>query len=137
MSVFVTVPLLAAGCSSGSTGHHAAPASGAASSASSASAQPGAGGVQQITINATNDFRFDPATIHSRVGTLRVTLVDTGSYPHNLAVASLHSTSKTVSGQPGATSTTYMLTFAHPGTYSFVCTYHSSAGMKGQFVVTP
>src|SRR5690348_1686208 len=87
MSVFATVPLLAAGCSSGSTGHHAAPASGPAASAS---AQSGAGGVQQITINATNDFRFDPATIHAHVGTLRVTLVDTGSYPHNLAVASLH-----------------------------------------------
>ena len=134
MSVFATVPLLAAGCSSGSTGHHAAPASGPAASAS---AQSGAGGVQQITINATNDFRFDPATIHAHVGMLRVTLVDTGSYPHNLAVASLHSTSKTVSGEPGATSTTYTLTFANPGTFSFVCTYHSSAGMKGQFVVTP
>jgi plastocyanin len=44
-------------------------------------------------------------------------------------------TSRTVSGDPGNRSTTFTLNFATPGTYSFVCTYHSTAGMKGSFVV--
>jgi plastocyanin len=40
-----------------------------------------------------------------------------------------------VSGSPGQTSTTLLLTVTEPGRYDFVCTYHSSAGMKGTLVV--
>lgn len=101
----------------------------------SAAATPGAGGTQQVTISATNDFRFSPATISAHPGALQVTLDDTGSYPHNLAVAALHFTSKTVTGSTGQQSTTFTLHFDKPGTYKFVCTFHSSAGMVGEFVI--
>jgi plastocyanin len=98
-------------------------------------AATGADGVQQITISSTNAFRFQPAAVKAHTGKLRVTLIDAGSYPHNLAVDALHFTSKTVSGGLGDNKTTFTLDFTHPGTYGFICTFHSSAGMRGEFVI--
>ena len=92
--------------------------------------------MQQVTIRATNMFRFGPSTITAHSGTLKVTLLDTGGYPHNLSVASLHITSDTVTGGFGQNRTTFTLRFPHPGTYTFECTFHSSAGMRGKFVVS-
>jgi len=89
----------------------------------------------KVTITTTDQLMFAPSVITTRVGTLTVTLTNNGSYPHNLAVPALHVTSKTVSGDPGATSTTVTLHFAKPGRYPFICTYHASAGMRGQFIV--
>ena len=108
-----------AGCSQSS---HAAPAA-------------GSGGVQQVTFRAGDDFRFTPTTATVHTGQVRITLVDAGSYPHNIAFPGLHRTSASVSGSPGQTSTTLLLDVPRPGHYSFVCTYHSSAGMKGELVV--
>jgi plastocyanin len=47
----------------------------------------------------------------------------------------LGKTSSSVSDSPGRTSTSLLVTITTPGRYSFVCTYHSSAGMKGDLVV--
>lgn len=121
-----------ASCSSGSH-PHAGSAAGTGTGTAAASQSPG--GVQQVTINATSSFRFDPSTITARTGRLKVTLVDVGAYPHNLSVGQLHTTSDTVTGGAGKSTTTFTLTFNHPGTYGFFCTYHSSAGMRGQFVI--
>jgi plastocyanin len=93
-------------------------------------------GAQQVTINATDNFRFQPDAQTVHVGTVQITLVDTGSYPHNIAFPSQHVTSQTVTGGLGKQKTTLVMTFIRPGTYSFECTYHSSAGMKGKIVVT-
>jgi plastocyanin len=89
----------------------------------------------KITISTTDQLMFAPSTITTRVGTLLVTLTNNGSYPHNMSVPALHVTSHTVSGGPGSTSTTVRLEFAKPGRYPFVCTYHASAGMRGEFIV--
>ena len=93
-------------------------------------------GVQQVTINTTDQFRFTPMDIRAHVGTLRIVLTDAGSYPHNISFGSLHATSETVSGSPGQQKTSFSVTFTHAGVYDFVCTFHSSAGMKGQVTVT-
>ena len=92
-------------------------------------------GPQAVTMRVTDDFRFDPATVTVRPGPIRLTLVEGGSYPHNISFPSLHTTSASVSGSPGQTTTTLLLTITRPGRYGFVCTYHSSAGMKGTLVV--
>ena len=123
-----SLALALAGCSSSSSPLHG-------EQLTAVAATPGPGGTQQITIDATNMFRFDPPVIKAHPGTLKITLVDTGSYPHNLSVESLHVTSQTVTGELGDTKTTFTVRFAHPGTYDFVCTFHSSAGMRGQFIV--
>jgi plastocyanin len=105
------------------------------SSGRPASATGRSDGVQAVTFRTTDEFRFVPATATVHTGKVRITLTDTGSYPHNISFPSLHATSASVSGSVGQTSTTLLLTFATPGRYTFVCTYHSSAGMKGQLVV--
>jgi plastocyanin len=131
LSALAALVLGAAACSSGpSSPRSAHPAVGA-----SAEARVGPHGVQHITITATDRFRFDPSRVIAHPGRLTVTLVDAGSYPHNLSVAGLHTTSNTVTGGLGRTHTTFTLRFAHAGTYTFVCTFHSSAGMRGQFVI--
>ena len=99
------------------------------------SAPASADGVQRVTIAATDNFRFGPAEVVVHPGKVALTLIDAGSYPHNLSLPDLGKTSASVSGSPGATSTSLMLTLTTPGRYSFVCTYHSSAGMKGTLVV--
>lgn len=92
---------------------------------------------QQVTVHATDRLRFTPSTVTVHVGTVRVTLVDDGSYPHNLSVPGVHVTSTTVTGGPGERSTIVTLRFSHPGSYPFACAYHASAGMRGRFVVNP
>lgn len=94
------------------------------------------GGVQRVTIHATDQLRFTPDTVELHTGKVQVTLVSDGSYPHTISVPSMHLTSKTVSGNPGQKSTTLALTLTKPGSYEFVCTFHSSAGMRGHLVVT-
>jgi plastocyanin len=105
------------------------------SSSHPTAAASGSDGVQAVTFRTTDDFRFVPATASVRTGKVRITLMDVGAYPHNISFPALHTTSASVSGSPGQTSTSLLLTFATPGRYSFVCTYHSTAGMKGQLVV--
>ena len=108
---------------------------GGCSSGSSPKASTGAPGVQAVTIGATDDFSFAPTEVKVHPGQVRITLVDKGSYPHNISFPSLGKTSASVSGSPGQMSTTLVMTFDKPGRYDFVCTYHSSAGMKGDLVV--
>jgi plastocyanin len=111
----------------GSSGSHPATAA--------ADATAGPDGVQQVTIDTTDGFRFAPDTIHAHIGKLRIVLTDSGNYPHNISFASLHATSATVSGNAGRKQATFTITLTRAGTYSFVCTFHSSAGMKGRVTV--
>ncbi|MDQ1746084.1 MAG: hypothetical protein QOD07_347 [Frankiaceae bacterium] len=133
LAPLVAVPLAAIGC--GNTARQEAAVPGTAASAS-ATATTGADGVQEVVVGTTDKFRFGPATVHAHTGRLRIVLIDDGNYPHNIAFSSLHATSATVSGTPGQQRKVLTVTFASPGTYDFVCTYHSSAGMKGRVVVS-
>ena len=132
-TLLVVLPLAAATACGGASGHSAksAPSAGA-----TATATKGPDGVQQVTIDATDNFRFAPATIQAHVGKLRIVLIDAGSYPHNISFPTLHETSATVSGNPGQQKATLTVTLNHQGSYEFLCTFHSSAGMKGSVTVT-
>ena len=74
--------------------------------------------------------------IHVHTGTVRVTLKDSGAYPHDVVIPSLHLRSPSVTGDPGGTVVRFRVTFARPGRYAFHCSYHASAGMTGVFVVS-
>jgi plastocyanin len=89
-----------------------------------------------VTVHTTDGLRFRPATVHVHVGTVRITVVDDGSYPHNLVLPALHRTSRTVAGNPGAERATFVVRVDRPGTYAFRCAYHASAGMRGSLVVS-
>jgi plastocyanin len=91
--------------------------------------------VQAVTLTATDAFRFTPTITTVHTGRVRITLTENGSYPHNISFPGLNTTSSSISGSPGQTSTSLLLTVNTPGHYGFVCTYHSSAGMKGDLVV--
>jgi plastocyanin len=95
-----------------------------------------AAGSQQVTIVGNSSLRFAPMTVHLHTGTVRITLKDSGDYPHNLVIPQLHVTSSTVTGDPGGTQTSFNITFRHAGTYAFHCQYHASSGMTGMFVVS-
>ena len=127
MAAVLTAPLVVTACSGSTSG-----AQGAASAKGTTSAH----GVQQVTIHATNGFRFSPSTVTAHTGKLRITLVDDGSYPHNISFPTMHLTSSTVSGNPGQDTTTLTVALPRAGTYSFFCSFHSSAGMKGQIKVS-
>jgi plastocyanin len=119
-------------------GLFAAPALPAPASAG-AHASPGTSatsGRQQVSITGTNSLRFDPAVVHVHTGTVRITLMDMGAYPHNIVIPSLKVTSATVTGDPGGTMVTFTVRFPRPGSYPFYCQYHQSAGMTGTFVVS-
>jgi plastocyanin len=95
-----------------------------------------AAGSQHITIEGTSGLKFTPMTIPVHAGTVSITLKDMGAYPHNLVIPALGVTSKTVTGDPGAGSVSFTVTFKHHGRYAFHCQYHQSAGMVGVFVVS-
>ncbi len=87
---------------------------------------------QTITIDSTDKLEFVPAVVAARVGTLTITLGNSGQNSHNLVFddSSLPAIGTVTGGKQ--LSTTY--TFTAPGTYTFVCTFHD--GMDGQVVVS-
>jgi plastocyanin len=91
---------------------------------------------QTVTIAGTDALRFAPVTVRLRTGTVRITLMDMGAYPHNIVIPALGVTSPTVTGDPGGTQVSFTVTFTRPGRYAFHCQYHASAGMTGTFVVS-
>jgi plastocyanin len=91
---------------------------------------------QQVTIVGNNSLRFAPMVVRLHTGTVRITLMDMGAYPHNVVIPALGITSPTVTGDPGGTQVSFSVTFTRPGSYPFHCQYHQSAGMTGTFVVS-
>jgi plastocyanin len=93
-------------------------------------------GVQQITLVVNDYYRFDPSTISVHQGTVRVTLVHTGSgAPHDLSVDGAPADHTGLVRAGGTTSATFVT--PAPGTYRFVCTLHVAQGMTGTLVVLP
>jgi plastocyanin len=124
-----------AGC--GGSSSPAASGSGSAGSAgSSASGGAAAAAGQHVTIVGNSSLRFSPMTVHLHTGTVKITLKDMGSYPHDIVIPALGVTSKTVTGDLGSGSVSFLVTFHHQGRYPFHCQYHQSAGMVGVFVVS-
>ena len=142
--ICVTLGALA-GCGSGSgsaTSASSASASRSATSGPSASGRTSSGSATSgparahVVITGTNSLRFAPMTVRVKVGTVRITLKDMGSYPHNIVIPRLHVRSKSVTGDPGGDTVTFTVRFPRPGTYPFHCQYHASAGMNGEFVAS-
>ncbi|MBV9292018.1 MAG: cupredoxin domain-containing protein [Frankiales bacterium] len=132
VAIVAALPLLVTACGSSSADYGMTDKS---VSNTSISAMKGSDGVQRVTIDTTDSFRFMPSTIRAHVGKLRILVTDHSAYPHNISVPALHATSKTVSGNPGQQTTTLVVSLPHPGSYDFVCTFHASAGMKGHIAV--
>lgn len=81
---------------------------------------------------STADLRFDPGVVTATTGTLTLTHRNGSEVPHNLVFSdtSLGAIDTVKGGQEKSIT----LTFAEPGTYDFVCTFHS--GQVGEVVVS-
>lgn len=91
----------------------------------------GAPGAQTVRLEMTDGLQFTPNVVKAKVGSLALTVENSGSIPHNLVFddASLGKTD-TVKGHATATLT---VPLAKAGTFRFTCTFHS--GMDGKIVV--
>jgi plastocyanin len=132
----VVSSVLLVGCGAAGSGHAASHRPAARRAAASKGATPTSGRRQVVTIDGTDGLRFRPGLVDAHVGTVTITLVDIGAYPHDIEFPTLHVLSRSVSGTPGSMRTTLTVSFPRPGRYPFLCTYHSSAGMRGVFLVT-
>jgi uncharacterized cupredoxin-like copper-binding protein len=120
---FIVLPLLVA-CS----GATSAPPSGAARAKTA---------TQQLTLEAMDNMRFEPATLNARAGQpIQLTLDNTGQIVHDFRMTEGVAQPVTATAQPGQKATV-TFTVPRPGTYTFVCSQpgHEQAGMKGTLVV--
>jgi uncharacterized cupredoxin-like copper-binding protein len=96
-----------------------------------------AAGVQSVTLNALDSFKFDPTTITAKVGQpVQVVIANKGVLEHSFVIDELNVKLERVQG--GATrDVTFTPTQA--GTYVFYCNTagHKEAGMTGTLVVNP
>jgi plastocyanin len=91
-------------------------------------------GVQEVRIEATDQFRFHPSTIVVHPGKVRVVLVNVGKgAPHNLLVKGFPADFVPLAGAGQSEAATF--TAPSPGSYTFVCTLHTKEGMTGKLVV--
>jgi plastocyanin len=94
--------------------------------APSASAQTA---VETNKVELPPSYRFDPAVIKVKAGTT-VTWHNSDNFTHSVQV--LKEGFQMVNLPPGTAGT---ITFAQPGEYDYVCTYHTQQ-MKGKVIVT-
>jgi plastocyanin len=92
-------------------------------------------GVQQITVEAGDDFRFHPATITVHPGEVRLILKHTGTgAPHDWRLNHFPADSVPLTDAGQTNVETFMT--PSPGRYKFVCSIHVVQGMVGTLIVT-
>lgn len=93
-------------------------------------------GVQQVTIEATSDYRFKPSTITVHPGKVRIILKNVGKgAPHNWSLTGFPA--DFVPLTPAGSTAAATFTAPSPGTYTFVCTIHLRQGQTGKLIVKP
>lgn len=96
----------------------------------------GADGVQAVTIDATSNYRFVPATVRVKVGPVRITLSNKGGAgTHSLAFKPGGPTAEIPFLSPGDAKS-IDFTVGTPGTYQFICTFHEALGQRGNLIVS-
>ncbi len=94
------------------------------------------GGVQQITVTASDNYRFNPSTITVHPGKVRVVLVNSGNgAPHDWQLPKYPDDNVPLTARGQTQQATF--TAPSPGTYQFVCTIHEKDGQTGTLVVLP
>ncbi|HEY9390893.1 MAG TPA: cupredoxin domain-containing protein [Mycobacteriales bacterium] len=129
LAAFAAVPVLFATACSNSE-----PPQATAGQQGDVTVTPGPDGVQNVTVVATDQFRFEPATINAKVGRIHLTLQIKGGTPHNLNFDTLNSGNIPVTSQGETRSSDF--TVSTPGRYGFVCTLHESLNQAGTLVVS-
>ena len=120
------------------------PATTPAPSSSAASAQPGRvtvapDGVQEVTLQTEDDFKFTPDHFTVKPGTVRLTVTNVGrELNHNFRFSPGKGPAPLTAEIPLLTSgQEQTITFAAttPGTYRFECSFHADLGQVGTMTV--
>ena len=83
-------------------------------------------------VSETDSLQFQPGRATVKVGEV-VEWSNAGNTPHNVTFDNKQvPTSDTMNGGD-----TYEVKFSKPGTYHYICTFHTAAGMAGTITVTP
>jgi plastocyanin len=91
-------------------------------------------GVQQVTIDVGDDFRFHPSTITVHPGRVQIVLKHTGTgAPHDWQVTDFPADFVPLTNS-GQTRTGTFIAPA-PGRYEFECTIHLRQGQRGTLIV--
>jgi plastocyanin len=86
--------------------------------------------VQTAEVTMPPSYRFDPASIQVPAGTT-VTFKNNDNFTHSVSVTT-GGTLPYLDLPPGKSG---QITFAEPGTYDYICTYHAT-NMKGRVTVS-
>jgi plastocyanin len=101
----------------------------------SATASP-ANGIQQITIDAGDDYRFHPSTVVVFPGKVQVVLKHTGTgAPHDWQLPQFPADFVPITPAGQTSEATFVA--PAPGRYQFVCTIHRAQGQVGTLIVKP
>jgi plastocyanin len=90
-------------------------------------------GLQRVTVQANDSYRFDPSTITVHPGRVEIDLMNVGKgAPHDWSLDVV----KAITGlAPAGQTRSVVFTAPAPGTYTFVCTIHRKQGQTGKLVV--
>jgi plastocyanin len=93
-------------------------------------------GVQEVTIEATDTYRFVPSTIVVHPGQVRIVLKNVGTgAPHNWSLQGFPADFVPLASAKQTQTATFMA--PAPGRYTFVCTIHVQQGQTGTMIVVP
>lgn len=92
-------------------------------------------GLQRISVDANDFYRFNPSTITVHPGRVEIDLNNIGKgAPHDWSLLGFSFTTPlTATGQHSSIT----FTTPKPGTYTYVCTIHRKQGQTGTLVVLP
>jgi plastocyanin len=127
--LLATAALALSACSNSQSSVNRRPQSGSATAS-------GVAGVQQITIQAGDDYRFHPSTFTVHPGRVQVILKHPGTgAPHNWSLVGFPADFVPLT-PAGDTMQATFIAPSKPGTYKFVCTIHVDQGQVGTMIVT-
>ena len=93
-------------------------------------------GVQKVTVDANDLYRFDPSTITVHPGRVEIELVNVGKgAPHNWSLPVVSGATSPLA--PTGEHSFVTFTAPAPGKYTYVCTIHVKQGQTGTLVVLP
>lgn len=83
-----------------------------------------------------DELKFDEDTLTAPAGNVTITLTNSSSMPHNIAIESADGETLDEGDIVGEGETSEASAELEPGTYTYYCTPHKGAGMTGTLTVT-
>jgi plastocyanin len=99
-----------------------------------ASAPPAEGGLELGVVG--NELKFDTTELTAPAGSVTLTLNNTSSIQHNIAIENADGEELAAGELVGDGESSTITVDLEPGTYTYFCSPHKSSGMTGTLTVT-